>query len=120
MSDVVTIERRGGIAFLRLNRPGNLNAISMALARGVAASLIELDNDDGVDGIVLTGAGERAFCAGVDLHEARAMQVADIESWFGTACNVYKQILLTNCGRIFNPGRLYRFKIHPAETMGAS
>ncbi len=96
MSDVVTIERRGGIAILRLNRPGNLNAISIALARGVAASLIELDNDGGVDGIVLTGAGERAFCAGVDLHEARGMQVSDIESWFGTACNVYKQILLTN------------------------
>lgn len=75
MSDVVTIERRGGIAILRLNRPGNLNAISIALARGVAASLIELDNDGGVDGIILTGAGERAFCAGVDLHEARGMQV---------------------------------------------
>jgi enoyl-CoA hydratase/carnithine racemase len=96
MSDVVTVERAGAIAILRLNRPDSLNAISMALARAVAASLIELDKDPGVEGIVLTGTGERAFCAGVDLHEARGMQVADIETWFGTACNVYKQILLTN------------------------
>ncbi len=94
--NVVEIERVGDIAVLRFNRPDNLNAISIALAQGIAATLIELDNDDSVKGIVLTGAGERAFCAGVDLFEARGMQVADIEHWFGTACNVYKQILLTN------------------------
>ncbi len=96
MSDVVVVERRGDVAVLKLNRPDNLNAISMQLARDVAACLIELDGDGSVKGIVLTGAGDRAFCAGVDLHEARGMQVADIEEWFGTACNVYKQILLTN------------------------
>ena len=96
MADVVEVERAGEIAILRFNRPDNLNALSLALARGIAASLIELDSDDGVRGIVLTGAGERAFCAGVDLHEARGMQVADIETWFGTACNVYRQVLLTN------------------------
>ncbi len=96
MTDVVIVERAGGIAILRLNRPDRLNALSMALAKAIAATLIELDNDDTVRGIVLTGAGDRAFCAGVDLHEAREMQVADIESWFGTACNVYRQILLTD------------------------
>ncbi|MDP7547744.1 MAG: enoyl-CoA hydratase/isomerase family protein [Alphaproteobacteria bacterium] len=96
MPDVVVVERAGDIAILRFNRPDNLNALSLALARGIAATLIELDADDTVKGIVLTGAGERAFCAGVDLHEARGMQVADIESWFGTACNVYRQILLTD------------------------
>jgi enoyl-CoA hydratase/carnithine racemase len=96
MSDVVDVERVGDIAVLRFNRPDSLNAISLALAKGVAATLLELDNDDTVKGIVLTGAGKRAFCAGVDLHEARAMQVADIEDWFGTVCNVYRQILLTD------------------------
>lgn len=96
MPDVVYVERAGEIAILRFNRPDNLNALSLALARGIAATLIELDGDHGVRGIVLTGAGERAFCAGVDLHEARGMQVADIETWFGTACNVYRQILLTD------------------------
>ena len=90
MPDVVVVERAGDIAILRFNRPDNLNALSMALARDIAATLIELDGDDKVRGIVLTGAGERAFCAGVDLHEALGMQVADIETWFGTACNVYR------------------------------
>lgn len=95
MTDTVIIENREGVALLRLNRPQSLNALSIELAQTIAAKLIELDNDDQVEGIVLTGAGN-AFCAGVDLNEARAMQVADIEDWFGTVCNVYRQILLTD------------------------
>lgn len=95
MSNVVTIENIGGIAVLRLNRPKALNALTMELARAIAAALVELDKDADVRGIVLTGAGPRAFCAGVDLREARDIQVAEIEHWFGTVCNVYRQILLT-------------------------
>tara|TARA_B110000467_G_C18313226_1_gene479603 strand:+ start:1056 stop:1820 length:765 start_codon:yes stop_codon:yes gene_type:complete len=96
MTDLVTIERVDGVAVLRLNREDALNAITLDLARGVAAALIDLDSDDSVRGIVLSGAGTHAFCAGVDLREARGMQVANIESWFGTVCNTYRQILLTN------------------------
>ena len=94
--NVVAIEKIRKIAILRFNRSDRLNAISMGLARGIAAQLVALDGDDSVEGIVLTGAGERAFCAGVDLVEARSMHVADIETWFGTTCNIYKQILRTN------------------------
>jgi enoyl-CoA hydratase/carnithine racemase len=95
MATVTEIEMRDRIAVLRFNRPKSLNALSVELARAIARDLIELDIDDAVDGIVLTGNGERAFCAGVDLVEARAAQVHEIEDWFGTMCNVYRQILLT-------------------------
>lgn len=95
MSDVVLTERRGGIALLILNRPEALNSITRELARGVAGGLIALDADPDVRGIVLTGAGDRAFCAGVDLKEARDIKVAEVEEWFGLVCNCYKQILLT-------------------------
>ncbi len=95
MATVTEIEMRDRIAVLRFNRPKSLNALSVELARAIARDLVTLDNDDAVDGIVLTGAGERAFCAGVDLVEARAAQVHEIEDWFGTMCNIYRQILLT-------------------------
>ena len=95
MNDSVAIETDDRIAILKLNREKNLNAVSGDLARGVADGLIKLDDDDGVDGIVLTGAGNRAFCAGVDLIEARDAKPADIESWFGNVCNIYRQILAT-------------------------
>ncbi len=95
MSEVVTVERLGGIAILRLNRPNALNAVSGELARHLAESLVELDADDSVDGIVLSAAGDRAFCAGVDLREARNIEVAEVEEWFGLVCNIYRQILHT-------------------------
>lgn len=96
MTDVVKIERHDEIAVLVLNREGSLNAVSTELAKGVAAALIELDGDPAVSGIVITGAGTRAFCAGVDLQEGRSVQVADVEQWFGNVCNIYRQILMTN------------------------
>ena len=57
---------------------------------------MELDTATNVDGIVLTGAGNKAFCAGVDLQEAIGIKVDEIEEWFGSVCNIYRQILLTN------------------------
>ena len=96
MTDVVKIERHDEIAVLVLNRESSLNAVSAELAKGVAAALIDLDGDPAVTGIVITGAGTRAFCAGVDLQEGRSVQVADVEQWFGNVCNIYRQILMTN------------------------
>lgn len=95
MSNAVRTEMRGEIALLIMNRPDALNSITRDLARGVANALIRLDADPAVKGIVLTGAGDRAFCAGVDLQEARGTEVHEIEEWFGLICNIYKQILLT-------------------------
>ena len=74
MSDVVEIDKQGDIAVLWFNREAALNALTMELARGIADGLSELDRRDDVAGIVLTGTGDRAFCAGVDLREARAVQ----------------------------------------------
>lgn len=95
MTDTVEVQQQGDIALLILNRPGNLNALTQELASGIANTLITLDADPAVKGIVLTGAGDRAFCAGVDLMEARNVQPHEVEDWFGTVCNVYRQILMT-------------------------
>ena len=95
MSDLVRIERTDRIAVLALNREAKRNALTTALARAIVASLAELDGDAAAGGIVLTGTGDRAFCAGVDLEEARTVEVADVERWFGAVCAVYRQILLT-------------------------
>lgn len=95
MSDVVKVDVVDGVAILHLNREEALNALTIALALGITESLIKLDARDDVRGIVLTGTGTRAFCAGVDLREAREVRIEEIERWFGTLCNVYRQILLT-------------------------
>ena len=92
--DLVHIERGDdGIAVLTLNRPRALNAVSVALAESLVAALEGCGADPATRAVVLTGAGDRAFCAGVDLREASAMDPARIEEWFGAVCRAYTGIL---------------------------
>jgi enoyl-CoA hydratase/carnithine racemase len=56
-----------GVATLVLNRPERHNALSWTLVRSVRAALADLKGRDDVRVVVLTGAGDRAFCAGADL-----------------------------------------------------
>jgi enoyl-CoA hydratase len=70
MSDeVVLISRDGPVAIVTLNRPGAMNALSRSVRTGLAAAFRALEADDSVRAIVLTGAGARAFTAGLDLKE---------------------------------------------------
>jgi enoyl-CoA hydratase/carnithine racemase len=69
MPDVVHCAVEDGIATLVLNRPEKLNAISYALADRLLALLDDLETDTAVRAVILTGAGERAFSAGGDIHE---------------------------------------------------
>ena len=72
---VLTIDD-GGVCVITLNRPARLNAINPALLDGLNAALARANADDRIGAIVLTGAG-RAFCAGDDLVDQRAMRDAD-------------------------------------------
>jgi enoyl-CoA hydratase len=70
VSNTLKIERDGRVAVLTLNRPEALNALSAELRRALHLTILELNADDGVGAIVLTGTGDRAFTAGMDLKEA--------------------------------------------------
>ena len=70
MSDSTFIlEKTGRMAVVTLNRPEVLNAFNTQMSLEVAAVLTELDQDQDIDVIIVTGAGEKAFCAGRDLKE---------------------------------------------------
>ena len=58
-----------GVAVVTLNRPDAMNALSRDLRAALRQAMLELDADPSVKVIVLTGAGERAFTAGLDLKE---------------------------------------------------
>lgn len=66
-----------GVAEITLDRPEALNAIDTAMARALAKVCAELGADSDVRAIVLSAAGERAFCVGADLKERGAMSDAD-------------------------------------------
>jgi methylglutaconyl-CoA hydratase len=74
-SPPILVERRGTTAILTLNRPAAMNALSVAVVEGLAEAGRGLRDAGEVRALVLTGAGGKAFCAGADLKERRAMTV---------------------------------------------
>src|SRR5579864_3736009 len=73
--DFIISERLDGVGFITLNRPDKLNALSFGLVRELDDALTGLEEDDAIKAVVITGAGERAFSAGADIHE-----MADLSS----------------------------------------
>ena len=76
----VLVERRGPTAILTLNRPAAMNALSVELVAALEQSVRDLRGlaaTGDVRALILTGAGGKAFCAGADLKERRAMSLAE-------------------------------------------
>ena len=72
--EVLLVEKADGIAVLTLNRPTSMNALSARLRHALVRELAALQDDDSVRVVILTGAGERAFSAGLDLNELTQQQ----------------------------------------------
>lgn len=66
---MLLVEKSDGIAVVTLNRPEAMNALSKALRSELYKAMKALDADDEVSVVILTGAGTRAFTAGLDLKE---------------------------------------------------
>ena len=67
----ILVEREDGVGIVTLNRPDKLNAMNRRLSGELHDAVKELDRDDQIGCIVVTGAGTRAFSAGGDIHEQR-------------------------------------------------
>ncbi len=79
MSNLILREQQGRVLLLTLNRPDKLNALNYAMNDALLAVLDEVRQDDSVGVIILTGAGERAFSAGGDIHEFTATIKTDAD-----------------------------------------
>ncbi len=74
MSDTpVLLEKNGAIALLTINRPDKLNALNLHVLDVLAQRLDEIEADDSIRVVVLTGAGRKAFVAGADIAELAPM-----------------------------------------------
>src|SRR5690606_20700893 len=70
MSDPVTITRDDATLTITITRESRRNALNADVAAAIMAALDGAESDDGIRAVVLTGAGDRAFCAGGDLQPA--------------------------------------------------
>jgi enoyl-CoA hydratase/carnithine racemase len=89
----VRTENRDGVLLVTLDNPAALNAWTMAMQRQVAAILHEAATDSAVGAVVLTGAGDRAFCAGQHLAETTRMTGADVDDWLDGLRTAYAAVL---------------------------
>ena len=76
----VEFKVRESVAHIELSRPEALNAISSELARELVAVTATVAADSNIHAVVLTAAGDRAFCVGADLKERNAMSDADFRA----------------------------------------
>ncbi|HVV08027.1 crotonase/enoyl-CoA hydratase family protein [Amycolatopsis sp.] len=64
----VLVDRRDAVTVVTINRPEARNALDAETMAGIGEALVAAEQDPGVGAVVLTGAGDRAFCAGMDLR----------------------------------------------------
>src|SRR5262249_6177065 len=74
----ILTESGDGVAVITLNRPEKLNALSFGLVRELDEALTEYENDEAIKAVILTGAGERAFSAGADIHEMAGLSSEEL------------------------------------------
>jgi enoyl-CoA hydratase/carnithine racemase len=85
--ETVLYEKKDAIAYVTVNRPKVLNALNRQTWTDLRAAFEEARNDAGVRGVILTGAGEKAFIAGADISELAHVTAVEAErsSSFGQA-----------------------------------
>jgi enoyl-CoA hydratase/carnithine racemase len=81
-----------GVVLLTLDRPEVMNAIDMALFGELAAALEDIESDPEDRAIVVTGAGERAFSAGFDIHEMADFDAAAMKAAFTRRDKLFWQV----------------------------
>jgi enoyl-CoA hydratase/carnithine racemase len=95
----IRYEKENGRATITLNRPDVLNSVNYGMLNDLSIALKDASWDDAVGVLVLTGAGERAFCTGADLREQKQFlrRPRDYWKWMGEFIEVHER--LRNLGK---------------------
>jgi enoyl-CoA hydratase/carnithine racemase len=90
--DILRMEEKAGVVVLTLNRPGVMNAFNFKLLRALAAAIEALRFRRDVRTLIITGAGEKAFCAGADLKERAGLTPVEVREFIHTIRNLFTTI----------------------------
>jgi enoyl-CoA hydratase len=88
MADAILYENRGRVVLITLNRPESRNAINREVREGLTAAWQRFANDGEARVAILTGAGDKAFCAGADLKEMAHTKLGSLPRNFLLTLNV--------------------------------
>jgi enoyl-CoA hydratase len=95
--DNIFVEKKDGLAYLTVNRPNVLNALNKATLAEIGAALEDIRDDPGVSGLIVTGAGNKAFVAGADIAEIAAISTVEASAFTRRGQAIFD--LLENLGK---------------------
>ncbi len=97
LNDILLKETRGHIRILVLNRPHVMNSINFPMLSALREAVDEVRFDPGIRVLIITGAGQKAFCAGADLKERRTMSDQDVKRFIYTIRTLFTDIEQLPC-----------------------
>lgn len=90
--NTLSLEHEGKVAVITLNRPERLNAINSMMVGELVDTLHEINSNDDTRAVILTGAGEKSFCVGMDLKERLTMSDTELATQRQQAMEMFKSI----------------------------
>jgi enoyl-CoA hydratase/carnithine racemase len=88
----ILTERRGQVFIVTLNRPERMNALDRPTLVKGAKLIKEINYDKEIRVVIVTGAGEKAFCAGADLKEREGMSMSDVRQYIRAIRDTFTDI----------------------------
>ena len=85
-------ERRGQILIVTINRPDRMNALDRTTLKEGAKLIKDLHFDKDIRAVIVTGAGDKAFCAGADLKEREGMSMSEVRQYIRAIRDTFTDI----------------------------
>jgi enoyl-CoA hydratase/carnithine racemase len=89
---LLLVEESEGVALLTLNRPNIMNSFNFEMLRALRDAIEKLRFNPAVRVVIITGAGDRAFCAGADLKERATLTPVQVKEFIFTIRNLFTAI----------------------------
>lgn len=92
MTDHILEVMEGSVLVITLNKPAKLNAWDKPMRDDLVTAILRASKNPEVEAVILTGAGDRAFCAGQDLNEGKSFDADRAELWIEEWRTLYNAI----------------------------
>ncbi len=90
--ETIILEVKSNIATISMNRPEKMNACNMKMFKEIDHALMEIEKTPDIRVVVITGTGQKAFSAGVDLKELDFKNVAESNEWIQNDARMFRRI----------------------------
>ncbi|OPJ61532.1 short-chain-enoyl-CoA hydratase [Clostridium oryzae] len=88
----VILEKEGKVAIVTINRPKALNALNSATLKDLDVVIDELEKDDDIYAVIVTGSGEKAFVAGADITEMKDLSTIEARKFSSLGNKVFRRL----------------------------